>query len=80
MSYYAYLIKCADDSYYSGYTTDLKRRLSEHNSSSGKAAKYTRSRQPVKLHYFEEFSSRSEAMKREYQLKQLSHQEKEQLV
>ncbi len=80
MSFYVYLLQCADDSYYTGYTTDLERRLREHNQSSGRAAKYTRSHRPVKLCYFEEFSKRSQAMKREYQLKQLSHLEKEQLA
>ena len=80
MSHYAYLAHCADDSYYAGYTTDLARRIKEHNSNTAQTAKYTRARQPVKLGYFESFSSRSEAMKREYELKQLKHEEKERLA
>lgn len=80
MPHFAYLAHCADGSYYGGYTTDLKRRIKEHNAKNSQAAKYTRARQPVKLHYFEEFSTRSKAMQREYELKQLSHQEKEKLA
>lgn len=80
MSHFAYLAHCADGSYYGGYTTDLERRLKEHNAKKGQAAKYTRVRQPVELSYFEEFSTHSEAMQREYELKQLSHQEKEKLA
>lgn len=76
--YYAYILSCADGTYYSGYTTDLERREKTHNS--GKGAKYTRSRLPVKVVYFEEFSSKSEALKREYELKQLSHKAKEKIV
>ena len=76
--YYAYILSCADGTYYSGYTTDLERREKTHNS--GKGAKYTRSRLPVKVVYFEEFSSKSEALKREYELKQLSHKAKETIV
>lgn len=76
--YYAYILSCADGTYYSGYTTDLIRREKTHNS--GKGAKYTRSRLPVKIVYFEEFSTKSEALKREYELKQLSHKEKETIV
>ena len=76
--YYAYILSCADGTYYSGYTTDLEKREKTHNS--GKGAKYTRSRLPVKVVYFEEFSSKSEALKREYELKQLSHKAKETIV
>lgn len=78
-NYYAYLVQCSDGSFYGGYTTDLKRRIKEHNSNDNSAAKYTRSRQPVELCYFEKFTERSQAMKREYELKQLSHQQKEAL-
>ena len=80
MPHFAYLVRCADGSYYSGYTTDLERRIKEHNAKNGQAAKYTRARQPVELSYFEEFSTRSEAMQREYELKQLNHREKEKLA
>ena len=76
--YYAYILYCSDGSYYSGFTTDLAKREKTHNS--GKGAKYTRSRLPVKLVYFEEFDSKSGAMKREYELKKLSHKDKLRLI
>ena len=76
--YYAYMVKCADDTLYSGYTTDPYRRESVHNSGNG--AKYTRARLPVKLVYYEGFDTRVEAMKREYALKQLTRKEKDELV
>jgi len=76
--HYAYLMQCADGSFYGGYTTDPYRREKEHNSP--KAAKYTRARQPVQLAYYEEFSTRSEAMQREAALKKLSHEEKKALA
>jgi putative endonuclease len=79
MSYYVYLIKCKDNSYYCGYTTNLKRRVQEHNQSD-KGAKYTSGRRPVKLKYSEEFQSLSKALKREYEIKQLTHKEKEALT
>ena len=71
---YIYIIECSDGTLYTGWTTDLKRRINEHNS--GKASKYTRVRRPVKLKYYEEFTTRQDAMKREYEIKQLSRQEK----
>lgn len=74
MTHYAYIVKCRDNSLYCGYTTDLKKRLAAHNS--GKGAKYTRSRLPVSLAYFEEFDSKEKAMSREWHLKKLSHSEK----
>ena len=75
--YFAYVLKCSDGTYYSGYTTDIKKREDTHNK--GKGAKYTRSRLPVSMVYFEQFSTKSEAMSREYHLKQLSHKEKEKI-
>ena len=69
-----YMLRCADGSLYTGWTTDLERRLRTHNA--GKGAKYTRSRLPVELVYREEFETRGEAMRRECQLKQLSRAEK----
>ncbi len=72
--YYAYMLYCADHTIYSGYTTDLERRVATHNK--GKGAKYTRSRLPVKVVYSECFATKSEAMKREASLKKLSHGEK----
>ena len=77
--HYAYMVKCADGTFYCGYTTDPIRREAEHNGEGGNGAKCTRSRRPVKLVYCEEFETRSEAMKREAALKKMSHQRKEEL-
>ena len=74
----AYLVRCRDGSYYAGWTNDLEKRLKAHNSGTG--AKYTRSRLPVTLAYAQAFATKQEAMRREWELKQLSHQEKEQLA
>ena len=76
--HYAYMLRCKDNSIYSGYTTDLEKCLEAHNS--GKGAKYTRNRLPVKLEYFEEFEDKKEAMKREWQFKQYTHTEKENII
>jgi len=79
-SWYVYFLRCADNSLYAGITTDLSRRLDEHNFSKKLAAKYTRVRRPVSLVYCEEFLSRSEATRKEYQLKKLTKAKKETLV
>ena len=78
MNWYVYMLRCADGSLYTGYTDDIHRRLLVHNT--GKGAKYTRSRLPVKLVYREVCSDKSEALKREYAIKQLSKAEKEALT
>jgi putative endonuclease len=78
LSYFAYILRCADNSLYSGYTTDPIAREKTHNSAKG--AKYTRSRLPVKLVYVEEYADKSSALKREAALKRLSHAEKEKLI
>lgn len=75
---YAYMVLCADGSYYSGCAVDLKKRIDAHNK--GLGAKYTRARLPVKLVYFECFETRSDALKREAALKKLSHKQKEELI
>ena len=75
---YTYIVKCADDSLYTGYTTNLKNRINNHNT--GKGAKYTKGRGPVELVYFETFESKSEALKRECGIKKLHRLEKLQLV
>ena len=75
---YTYILKCSDNTFYTGWTTDLNRRLTAHNS--GKGAKYTRNRLPVTLVYYEEFQTKQDAMKREYAIKQLSRQEKAALI
>lgn len=72
--HYTYMVKCRDGSLYTGYTTDVERRTEEHNR--GKGAKYTRSRRPVSLVYYEEHETKTEAMRREYALKQLTREEK----
>lgn len=75
-----YILRCADDSLYTGITTDVERRLTEHNAGDGLAAKYTRSRRPVRLVYREAVDSRSEAARREYAIKRLRKSAKEALI
>lgn len=75
---YVYILECVDKSLYTGYTNNLEKRLKTHNS--GKGSKYTRSRLPVKLIYFEEFETKIEAMKREYYIKQMSRNDKLKLI
>ena len=67
-----YILKCSDDSLYTGITTDVERRVAEHNGHGGKGARYTRSRRPVELIYSEACENRSSASKREASIKQLS--------
>ncbi|MEC2304532.1 MULTISPECIES: GIY-YIG nuclease family protein [Heyndrickxia] len=75
---YFYVLLCCDGSFYGGYTVDLKRRFREH--SEGRGAKYTRTRTPVKLLYFQEYTTKSEAMKAEYAFKKLSRRGKERFL
>jgi putative endonuclease len=65
--YYIYILQCCDKSLYTGYTTDLKQRVKDHNE--GRGSKYVRSRLPARLIYSEKFQTKSEAMKRENQIK-----------
>jgi putative endonuclease len=76
--HYVYVVECADGSLYTGYTTDVERRVGEHNAGDG--AKYTRGRTPVEVVYVEAFGTRSAAMAREYEIKQLSRAGKERLI
>lgn len=76
--YYVYILECGDNTLYAGYTDDLVKRVKVHNQ--GKGAKYTRARLPVKLVYSENFESKSDAMRREYSIKQLSRKKKEELM
>ena len=76
--HYVYILKCSDGTLYTGWTTDVQKRLEAHNS--GKGAKYTRSRLPAELVYTEEYDDKIEAQKREYAIKQLSRAEKEALI
>lgn len=77
--WYTYIVLCADNTLYTGITTDLKRRVEEHNSGM-KGARYTRSRRPVKLMYSEIFSSRSKALSREAVIKKMKATKKKALV
>lgn len=77
--YYLYILKCADDTLYIGITTDLKRRVEEHNTSA-LGAKYTRGRRPVKLVYSEEYETRSVATREEARLKKLTKEQKLQII
>lgn len=78
--YYTYMIRCTDDSLYTGITTDLDRRLKEHISKSNKSAKYTRSHEALKFEAVWESESRALASKLEYHIKKLNKQQKEQLI
>ena len=78
MPAFAYLVECSDKTLYAGWTTDPVKREKTHNS--GKGAKYTRSRLPVKMVYIEQFETPTEAMKREAALKKLSRAEKLKLI
>jgi len=80
MTWKVYMLRCADDSLYTGITTDVDRRLNEHNADNKRGARYTRVRRPVKLVYQETCQNRAEASSREYQLKKLSRHEKLKLV
>nr|WP_296158309.1 GIY-YIG nuclease family protein [uncultured Blautia sp.] len=76
---YTYIVQCADGTLYTGWTTDVIRRLKEHNE--GKAgAKYTRAKRPVNLVYYEGYETKEEAMRREYAIKQLTRKEKLELI
>ena len=75
---YTYILRCADDTLYTGWTNDLDKRLAAHNK--GEGAKYTKSRRPVELAYCEAFATKEEAMKREYAIKQLTRKEKQKLI
>ena len=78
-SWFVYMVRCSDNSLYTGITTDVSRRVLEHNES-GKGAKYTRARRPVCLVFFEECKTQSEALKSECQIKSLSKVKKELLI
>ncbi|MGI6383196.1 MAG: GIY-YIG nuclease family protein [Tissierellaceae bacterium] len=76
--FYVYMLKCSDNTLYTGYTVNLEARINSHNK--GKASKYTRGRLPVELVYYEELSSKSEALKRECAIKKLTRDEKLELI
>lgn len=78
--HYVYLLRCADGTLYAGYTPDLAQRVRIHNGEGKGGAKYTRSRRPVVLVYFEKHESKGEALRREYAIKHLTKAQKEALV
>lgn len=75
---YTYIVKCSDGTFYTGWTNNLEKRIKSHNAGTG--AKYTRSRLPVTLIYYEAFATKQEAMQREYAIKQLTRRQKEALI
>lgn len=75
---YVYIIKCNDNSLYTGWTNDLEKRFKNHEE--GKGAKYTRGRRPLELVYFEEYETKVQAMKREYEIKKMSREKKIRLI
>lgn len=78
MAYYVYILQCRDGSLYTGYTADIERRLQQHQE--GKGSRYTRTRLPVKLVYTEAYGSRTDAMRREREIKKMGRGEKEMLI
>lgn len=74
MTWYVYILECADQTFYTGITTDIERRLAEHEQ--GKGAKYTKGRSPLTLVYSEKYKNRSEATKREIEIKALPKESK----
>lgn len=75
---FTYIVRCSDGTLYTGWTNDLDKRVKAHNE--GKGAKYTRSRRPVSLAYFECFETKEQAMRREYEIKRFTREEKMKLI
>ena len=78
MANYTYILRCSDGTFYTGWTNDIEKRLRAHNA--GRGAKYTKTRTPVELAHLEEFDTKEEAMRREYEIKQLSRVKKIELI
>jgi putative endonuclease len=78
MCYHVYVLECADGTLYTGYTTDVERRVREHDAGDG--AKYTRGRTPVELRHVESYDSKSAAMSREHEIQSLTRAGKERLI
>ena len=74
---YTYIVRCNDGTYYTGWTNDIEKRVKTHNE--GKGAKYTKTRRPVTLVYYESFQTKEEAMRREWEIKQMKRGENEKL-
>tara|TARA_R110000824_G_scaffold133608_3_gene296412 strand:- start:2333 stop:2581 length:249 start_codon:yes stop_codon:yes gene_type:complete len=79
MKWFLYVVQCSDGTYYTGVTTNVERRVNEHNNSK-RAAKYTKVRRPVKVIYSLVYESRSSAQKAEYRFKQLTRKQKEEII
>lgn len=75
---YTYILRCKDNTLYTGWTNNLEKRIEAHNT--GKGAKYTKARRPVELVYYEQFETKEEAMKREFAIKQMNRSMKEKLI
>lgn len=75
---YTYIVRCSDGTFYTGWTNNLDKRIRDHNE--GRGAKYTRSRRPVILEYYEEFPTREEAMSREWAIKHMPRGKKEEMI
>lgn len=75
---FTYMVECSDGTLYTGWTTEVKKRVEAHNA--GKGAKYTKSRRPVRLVYYEEFKTKQEAMRREYEIKHFSREKKKKMI
>jgi putative endonuclease len=78
--YFVYIVKCSDNTLYTWITTNIDRRIKEHNWKLSGWAKYTKNRQPVKLLYYEKYKNRSDASKREYEIKKLKREKKLKLI
>ena len=78
MPYYTYIVECSDKTYYTGWTNHLEKRIETHNS--GKWAKYTSGRLPVRMIYSESFENENDARKREYAIKKMTRMKKSQLI
>ena len=79
MEWFLYVLKCNDGTLYTGVTTNIQRRLKEHNTSS-RGAKYTKARRPVEVIYWKSFKNQSSAQKAEYKFKQLTREQKEKMI
>ena len=75
---YTYVVRCSDGSLYTGWTNSLEKRIAAHNE--GKGAKYTKSRRPVELVYYEEFDTKEEAMRREWEIKHMTRKQKRDMI
>ena len=78
--WYVYIVECKDQTYYTGITQNLERRINEHNANNTTGARYTRTRRPVRLVYSQTEESRSKALKREFEIKRLPRETKKKLI